>query len=117
VLLAYGLRRKSSRDFDRPSPDRPYAQKAIGLTVLVPKSIFVFPIDQAAGPWCRTSNTSIISSLHLGLQSAPHRYLQHSAVTLPCHIDEVWISPELFVIAGQQILLAFIEAEPKHGLA
>jgi hypothetical protein len=40
VLLAYGLRRKSSRDFDRP-----YAQKAIGLTVLVPKSIFVFPID------------------------------------------------------------------------
>jgi hypothetical protein len=38
----HSLRRKSSRDFDRPSPDRPYAQKAIGLTVLVPKSIFVF---------------------------------------------------------------------------
>jgi hypothetical protein len=49
VLLAYGIRRKSSRYFDRPSPDRPYAQKAIGLTVLVPKSIFVFPIDQASG--------------------------------------------------------------------
>ena len=46
VLLAYGLRRKCSRDFDRPTPDRPSAQKAIGLTVLVPKSIFVFPIDQ-----------------------------------------------------------------------
>jgi len=55
--------------------------------------------------------------LHLGLQSGPHRYLQHSAVTLPCHIDEVWIAPELLVIAGQQILLAFIETEPKHSLA
>lgn len=56
---AMDLRRKSSRDFDRPSPNRPYAQKAIGLTVLVPKSIFVFPIDRlkasliAVSSWLR----------------------------------------------------------------
>ncbi len=46
----------------------------------------------------------------------PHRYLKPGAVTCSCHIDEVLIDPGLLVIAGQQILLAFIETEPKHSL-